>query len=94
MVTHVAGRVALPFADRLALIAERAPALRRAGVTQITDGDCSFTLAPFEPEPVAQPRLEQVADDNSDPLFDPASYPDGKVPGYKLVDNLDGEDPS
>jgi len=89
----VAGRASLSFGERLALIAERAPALRMAGVLNVADGECSFTLAPFEAEP-PKVELSKVPDDNRDALFDPDSYPDGKVPGYNLTDNLDGEEPS
>jgi len=89
----VDGRTPLSFGDRLSIIAERAPALRQAGVLTISDGDCAFSLSPFERE-LPKDQLPKIADDNNDPLFDPASYPDGKVPGYNLTDDLDGKDPS
>lgn len=80
--------------DWLDLIAEKAPALRKAGVTSLDlDGVC-IELAPVEPE-YAQPGkgIRELADELSNPLDDAATYgmPDGFVPGYHLVESFDDD---
>lgn len=70
----------------LTLIAQRAEALRKAGVTAVTIDNFSVQFAPY-----AEPSREsESADDEprmTDPLHDPATYQGGVVPGF----SLDGE---
>ena len=68
------------------LLAERAPALRAAGVTSFTIGDFAVDFAPHE-QPPPPPRRRADEDDpapdaSSDPMQDPATYGGGRVPGF------------
>ncbi len=65
------GAVTAP--DLLALIVERAPALRAAGVLSVAIDGFSVTLAPAEPE---------ATDDK--PSDDDERWPGEKLPGYTL----------
>lgn len=72
--------------DALTAIAKHAPALRAAGVLQVSiDGQLGAVLAPAEPLPssVPPPRPRPV---HTDPLQDPDTFPGGRVPGYKRED--------
>lgn len=64
----------------LRLLAERAPALRRAGVRSLKYGELEVVLVPDEP--AAGPAPTRVTEDAmpSDPLDDPMAYPGGRVP--------------
>lgn len=75
--------------DILTLIAERAESLRKAGVLAVQVDNFSVQLAPYsEPSPIAIGGPEtEIA--HSDPLRDPATYADGRVPGFTRE-----EDPS
>ncbi len=67
----------------LDLLVDRAPKLRRAGITSIGFGDVTMTLAAAEPE--AAPEVE-VDDAPSGTLNDPETYglpPGSKVPGLR-----------
>lgn len=67
------------------LIASRAPKLIAAGVTSLTIGDFSCTLAP--PPPTGTPAEPgQVPRSHPNPLHDPTTYPGGRVPGFDLDD--------
>lgn len=77
-------------ADILTLIAERAESLRRAGVLAVQVDNFSVQLAPYsEPDPVADRPGPVEVEMHSDPLRDPATYADGRVPGFTRE-----EDPS
>lgn len=70
-----------PTADQvLGLIADRAETLRRAGVTKVAVEGFSFELAPFEPDVPAAKAEPEVHYAN--PLDDPATFPNGRVPGF------------
>lgn len=69
-------------ADWLTLIADRAPQLREAGVLELTVDGVTVRLAPYEPPP-AQPRREEAAVEDPDPLNDPATFGRiGRAPGF------------
>lgn len=71
------------FADKLALLTEHAPGLRRAGVRSLTVGDVTVTLAPPDVEP--GPRGEAYV--STDPLSDPDTYGfSGRIPGFTRED--------
>ncbi len=78
-------------AEWLDLLIERADALRKAGVTHVDLGGCAVTLAPPPVEmPIERDRPEPAED--LDPLNDPATYADGRVPGFVIPrDALDGD---
>lgn len=61
-------------------VIERAGALRKAGVSTISIDGCSVTLAPLAAD--EGPTGPSVAQDSDDPLFNPATYPNGIVPGF------------
>lgn len=75
--------------ELLDLVAEKASALRAAGVQTITIGTLSFSLSPYEPPPVAGSGAASE-DENSDPLFDPATYAGRMVPGRARPSSDDG----
>ena len=68
------------------LVLERAAELRQAGVLQI--GPSTATLAPYvEPTPTSDTTSASSAPTPPQalhPLDDPASYPDGIVPGFTI----------
>lgn len=81
----------------LALLVDKAPALRAAGVTSLDiHGDrMSVRLAPYEPPDPAAPRDDgqhqhpAEPGPERDPLDDPETFGggvDGAVPGYPLDD--------
>lgn len=82
-------------AEQLALIAEHAPHLRKAGVTSFTAKDCSFTLAPYlEPGPTQQTKADAVEEEPVDPLDDPMTF--GRrtgVPGFPRRKRAEDEEP-
>lgn len=64
------------------LIAERAPALRAAGVTRLVLDGTEIDFAPHMPD--VKPAIDAQFD-YSDPLDDPATYGNtGNVPGYRI----------
>jgi hypothetical protein len=79
-------------ADRwIKLLIERAPELRRAGITRLTLASVSVELAPFT-EPAA-PAASSSSGGTTAPapgeavppaLDDPATYADGIVPGWTI----------
>lgn len=73
-------------ADILTLIAERAESLRRAGVTSV-HVDFSLTLAPWEEPPTIPNTSQQEEPSFIDPLEDPATYQNGRVPGFQRDPN-------
>jgi hypothetical protein len=80
------------------LVIERAADLRNAGVTAIAVDGCSVQLLPKEP---TTPKFDDIKNDGEQlgglpPLLDPASYPDGIVPGFTITrlsdDDYDDEE--
>lgn len=66
------------------LVLERASELRAAGVLSIGLGGCNATLAPAEPTiDTSKIKVDEVQAPR-DPFHDPASYPGGYVPGYRI----------
>lgn len=66
------------------LLLKRSDELRKAGVLEIGADGCSATLAPAppaEPTPGEKTTPERTY---LDALSDPASYPDGTVPGFVI----------
>ena len=75
-------------ASWLTLVAQRAPELRRAGVESISLAGCSIKLAPWS-EPLGKPEAATLeGPDDSNPLFDPANYAGGIVPGFVIEREL------
>lgn len=68
-------------AELLTLIADRAEALRKAGVLVVQVDGFSAQLAPWT-EP-GQPDRSVAEPTYSDPLLDPSTYPGGRVPGFE-----------
>lgn len=78
-------------ADVLTLIAERAETLRKAGVLVVQVDGFSAQFAPWH-DPGVPERERTTAEQYSDPLLDPATYPGGRVPGFER--ESDEGDPS
>lgn len=76
----------------LTLVAEKAPALRTAGVLELELGELAFTLAPSEP---ALPTGTQEGGDDmgidddrpSNPLDDPRTFGRKKAPKLRRTDD-------
>ena len=68
--------------DVLAAIANRATALREAGVTRVQAREVVIDIAPL-PQKVEEIRRQRDLE-SSDPLLDPATYGlgNGRVPGF------------
>lgn len=68
------------------LVITRAAELRAAGITEIEADGCSASLTPAPP-PISDEKI--VSDTQPDIpgncFEDPASYPDGLVPGFKIT---------
>ena len=79
-------------ADWLTLIADRAPALRAAGVTELELDGARVLLAPHVPPPDKTAPTRQLPEESSDPLGDAATYAGGIVPGYRIQREWDEED--
>lgn len=80
-------------AELLDLIADRAPALRRAGVTELELDGFSIKLAPHEPEQIQHEATEseQSPARPQSLLDDPESYglpPGSQVPGFAALRDL------
>lgn len=77
----------------LTLVEERAPGLRLAGIESVEIAGCVVRLLPWVPLPDGSKRVAEP-EPSSDPLFDPASYPGGIVPGFDLsgLQSRDEED--
>lgn len=78
----------------IAYVLARAAELRAAGVVSISTEGCSATFLPA-PAPPHTPLPKSNNHDESypsDPLHDPASYPDGVVPGFKIEKFASPED--
>lgn len=72
-----------PPAEWLALVAENAERLRRAGVSELELEGCTVRFTPFmEPGRVETP-LEESA---MDPLDDPRTFPRGVMPAWPRRD--------
>lgn len=69
------------------LIVKSAPDLRAAGVTSLTCDGISVTLAPAAPEPADEWVEAPPQPDHTDPLSDPATYPNGVVPSFDRADD-------
>lgn len=66
-------------------ILARAPELRGAGVLSVALGAVAVTFAPLEMKvQVGEVDAPEKDLGNVDPLHDPASYPDGVVPGFDI----------
>ena len=73
----------MPTADEwMDTVIRRAAELRKAGVTTVAIDGCSVTLAP-EAAPIDITEHEVVAEADADPLNSPATYADGRVPGFE-----------
>lgn len=69
--------------DWIDTVISRAVEMRAAGISTITIDGCSVTLTALE-SPIAD--LEAVvteAEPDADPLNSPATYADGRVPGFE-----------
>lgn len=69
------------------LLLKRAPELRKAGILALSAEGYSAELAPAPPETPPPPKgggLPAEPDYLGRPLEDPASYPDGRVPGFVI----------
>lgn len=66
------------------LVIKRADDLRKAGVLQIGVDGASVTLGPL---PIDLPEHTQPAapEEYPDAFHDPATYPNGIVPGYRIT---------
>lgn len=65
------------------LVISRAAALRAAGVTTITIGGVTVTLAPPEPAPIpTTPDARSDENNDDDPLSDPSTFGGRGVPGF------------
>jgi hypothetical protein len=75
-------------AEILTLITERAEALRKAGVLVVQVDNFSVQLVPWsEPPPPATAAVEEGP--FIDPLEDPATYQNGRVPGFTRDEDSD-----
>lgn len=76
-------------AEWLALIADKAPALRKAGVTELVLDGVSVRLAPYvDPETQAQAPTQPQTREDLDPLDDPETFglpPGAPVPGFAAL---------
>jgi hypothetical protein len=73
-------------AELLTLITERAEALRKAGVRAVQVDNFSVQFTPYaEPPPPATDAVEEGP--FVDPLEDPATYQNGRVPGFTREDD-------
>lgn len=77
-------------AAKLALIAERAPELRRAGVTHLEIDGIAMDLAPHNPLTVDDFKAD-APQQSSDPLYDSSTYAGGQVPGYTFEREPEGD---
>lgn len=71
----------------LDVIQARAPALRAAGILSVSVGGNAATFAPLGPQVADHLPLERAEvpiEPTLDALHDPASYPDGIVPGFAI----------
>jgi hypothetical protein len=66
------------------LVIARAAELRKAGITAIGFDGCTASLEPAPPEFPADPPGRRDEEQFVSTLHDPASYPDGVVPGYVI----------
>lgn len=75
-------------AQWLALVAEKAAELRKAGVRKLVLPQLQLELDAYEPEqpavPARDPSTVEMTED-SDPLNDPTTFAmrDGSIPGFK-----------
>lgn len=73
------------FAARLQLVVNNAARLRADGVTSLTIGDVSISLAPTEPAPLSV----EAKSEPTNPADDPDTYGmTGKVPGFERPADL------
>lgn len=64
----------------------KAPKLRELGVESLECEGCRVTLLPLDPPRMFVtdgPEPPALPDQDPDPLSSPATYPDGKVPGFE-----------
>lgn len=67
------------------LVVARADDLRAAGITSIGWNGCTATIGPLPDVPVpVDAKATPAEEEYPDPLHDPASYPDGRVPGFDI----------
>ena len=76
-----------PLMNAIDVLVKRAPELRAAGVTSLTCDGISVTLAPAAPEPADEWVETPPQPDHTDPLSDPATYPNGVVPSFDRADD-------
>ncbi len=80
--------------EMLALIAERAADLRKAGVRKLQTAELTLELDAYEPPPERARDMQHVEIvDESDPLSDPSTFAmrDGSIPGFKSRRKPDSE---
>lgn len=78
----------LGLAEQLALIADKAVELRKAGVTEFTLDGLSVRLAPYMEPEQPQAQAQQAEHDDVDALDDPSTYglpPGAPVPGFAAL---------
>lgn len=76
-------------ADLLTLIADRAFALRKAGVQRVELDGMAFTLLPYHEPPASVTERTEMDVEESDPLLDPATFglaPGSRLPGFTRED--------
>ncbi len=66
------------------LVLAKAPALRAAGITDISAQGYSASISSALPIPMGAIDASDVASAPPDALHDPASYPNGQVPGFEI----------
>lgn len=73
----------------LDLLVKRAPGLIAAGVTSVTVGSLSATLAAPQPTSAPETAKPAPAKPHIDPMRDASTYAGGRVPGYTRPDDRD-----
>jgi hypothetical protein len=74
----------------IAVIVTRAPALIAAGVTELTLEGFTVRLAPPPPAKTDAAPAKPVPRAHPDPLQDPATFPGGRMRGFKRDEDKHG----
>lgn len=83
-------RVSMTAAEWVALLIDRGPALREAGVLEVSAESGFFARLTIAPPPLIT-IAPGTSSSEGDPLSDPATYPGGVVPGYSFEHEI-GDD--
>lgn len=67
----------------LDLLIAKAPAMRRAGILNLSIDGLSVVLAEDVPDPVKPDKHDATPPEPLDPMNDPATYGGGPVPGFQ-----------